>query len=284
MKLCYVIPDDQYSFFRELVEPLRAAGIDVRVNELYPDTDLILAAILPITHEWADRITESRKPFVLWHWDLYTFTDYREPRWRTFLAMLHVADDVWSCTYETARELRQIVGLHSYVVPAWVRDVYDPAARAKDFAFYAASSGGFGKRVDWARRACELMNVPLKLTTNQRESRRQYEKDLNGCKFYLMTAFEESNGTIPAMEAAVCAKPVVAADLPATREVFNDTVTYFPPNDFGALLSAIGAAMKQKQNYDARERMLNQYRLQEVAARVAGRLRDVHAGVQGRLG
>jgi hypothetical protein len=270
MRLAYLIPDGSYEFFRELVPPLRAAGIDVAVNAIPPDTDLILAGILPITHPWIGPLKASGKPFVLWHWDLYPFTDYRQPHWGAFLALLPQAADVWSCGYETARQLKEKFAIDSHIVPPWVNSANLARAAVEDCVFYASSGGGVGKRVEWAERACQLLGLPLRLSRNQQLSRREYLHAVGSCRAYLSAASHVSSGTIPAMEAAACGRPVVLADLPASREVFGDDAHYYPAWDFGAMLDRLREAWDGGR--DASARVLAGYDLPAVAAKVVKRL------------
>jgi glycosyltransferase involved in cell wall biosynthesis len=284
MNLAYLIPEGQYTFFRELVAPLEAAGIRVDVNRIADDADVILAGILPITHEWLAQLERTDKPFVLWHWDLYSFTDYSEPRWERFLDLLPRAAQIWSCTYEVARQLKERERLDSLVVPAWVREpemVPCQPGEVGDYVFYAASGCGFGKRTDWAERACKIADLPLRLLTGQKLPRGEYLDLLRRCRVYLMPAFEESNGTIPALEAMACGRPVVCSDLPASREVFGNCARYFPPNDFWALVGELEDAWHHSelaQLKGPREQTLADYGLASVVKAIGRNLRWCHAG------
>jgi glycosyltransferase involved in cell wall biosynthesis len=279
MKIAYLIPENQYAFFRGIIRPLEFAGIDVAVNTIPADADLVLAGILPATSEWGPAIASRGKPFVLWHWDLYSFVDVTEPRWAQFLGLLPKAADVWSCTYETARQLKELREVDSYVMPAWVGRL--EGLPAKDYVFYAASSAAFGKRVQWAEHACKMAGYPLSLSKGQSLPRERYLHVLAECRVYLMTAFEESNATIPAMEAAACGRAVVLADLPASREVFGDTAYYFPAWDFRALLAQLKAAWEYGAKPGCRERIVRNYGVDVVAKRIIDRLRCINATANG---
>jgi glycosyltransferase involved in cell wall biosynthesis len=280
MKLSYLIPEGQYEFFGDMVAPLRQLGIEVYVNDVYNNQDLILAAILPVAHEWIPTLKETKKPFILWHWDLYSFVDYREPRWKEFLELLPEATDIWSCTYEVARQLKELKGLDSYMMPAWVENLpYNPKI-GEPYVFYAASSGAFGKRMDWAERACRLLGYKFVCTTGQCRSREEYHRLLSNCRVYLMPAFEESNATIPAQEAAVMGRPVVLADIPGSREVFGSRAYYFQPNDFRDLLRQLENAWAGIPKLGARDRILDNYGDTVVIKRIVRRLKQIHAEQQ----
>lgn len=280
MLISYLIPTHQYGFFDELVDPLLDHGFDVIVNSIPDSTDLILAGILPVTHQWIEPIVNSGKPYILWHWDLFSFVDYREPRWESFLRMLHSAADIWSCSYETARQLKEKLDLDSAMVPAWTNLTPD-STTINDFVFYASSSGAFGKRLDWAQRACALLGLPLDLTTGQNLPRPEYLYRLRSCRVYLMTAFEESNGTIPAMEAVAVGRPIVCADIPSNREVFGEDAYYFHNYDFADLLRAIGEAwFDGPKSNGSRVRKL--FGLSNVACIAARQLRSTYAEQQTR--
>lgn len=288
MKIAYLIPEGSYEFFYELRDALEDYGHQVFINTLDYNPDIILGAILPLTPKWGPQLAETKVPFILWHWDFYSFVDYEDPRWKNFIALLPRAVDIWSCGYETARQLKEIMGLESYMVPAWVdsRNFYAPpeGVLMENYVLYASSSAAFGKRVDWAEKACALLKLPLKLTKQQKLPRAQYFELLAPARVYLMTAFEESNGTIPAMEAVANGVPIVLADLPSSREVFGTTcegVHYFKPWDFGDLLVTLGRAYQAAPNEtggSAKDRILKLFSLGTVAARINTRLKEVYHG------
>jgi hypothetical protein len=278
--ISYICPDNSYLFFREVIPLLEREGIRVHLNQILPDTELILPAILPCTPNWVSHVLEARRPYVLWHWDLYSFVDFSQPRWSHFLEMLEGALDIWSCTYETARQLKEVLGRDSYVMPAWVNgeELNKINVVTGDYAMYAASSGALGKRTDWAEAACRLLKVPLLLTTGQNLSRSDYLRKLGLCRFYLMTAFEESNASIPALEAAYLGKHVVLADLPASREIFGPTATYFSNWDFQSLKDAItkvNVSISRGEESAARVRVRRGYNLPHLAGRMAERLYQI---------
>jgi glycosyltransferase involved in cell wall biosynthesis len=281
MRLAYLVPEGSYTFFRTFVPALERHGIRVDVNAMNRP-DLVLAGILPADHCWIDPIRASGIPYILWHWDYYSFTNYNEPRWRLFLEMLPRAEEIWSCSYEVARELKEHLTLDSYVIPAWVDESEMCVSTPRDYALYAASGMGFGKRPEWAARACDLLGLPFHMLKNQSLPRAEYLCQLSQCRVYLMTAFEESNGTIPAMEAMACGRPVVCADLPASREVFGSCAYYFQNWDFRSLLTTLQQAWELGPHPGGMDRIYNSYGLTRVATRVAERLEQLHARVQAR--
>jgi glycosyltransferase involved in cell wall biosynthesis len=278
-------PARNYYFFRDMVPYLEAAGMVVHVNEIHPDDDLVLACILPCTPEWIGPLKKCGKPVVLWHWDLYSFVDYTAPRWQAFMELLPQAADIWSCTYGVAQQLREKEGHDSYVVPAWVnhREELPTAGLARQvrepYALYAASSASLGKRIDWAHRACELLRVKLVLLNHQSAARSEYLGLLKYCRLYLMTAFEESNATIPAMEAAALGRPVVLADLPNNKEIFGDTAYYFANWDFDGLLATLSETWTSGEGNSRRQRaqvrINDLYRIDVVARRIIRRLEEL---------
>lgn len=291
LKVAYLVPDGQYSFFRQLVEPLRGYDVYCRVNDGLDDADVVLAGILPTDHRWTTPLAGLLHPslrrgsggpkVVLWHWDFYSFTDYSEDRWDRFLKLLPQADRVWSCTYEVARQLKEIMNLDSAVVPAWVDEsefgAPTPSHRLNDEVLYAVSGGGFGKRPEWAERACRILGLPCRILRGQSLPRDQYLDLVRRCRVYCMTAFEESNATIPAMEAGAAGRPVVLSDLPSSREVFGAHGYYFAPNDFAGLVKAVGAAWRvDGARPEVRERILDGYGLAKVARLAARQLWEVY--------
>lgn len=240
MKIAYIIPEHQYSFFQQVVPRSKH---ELVINSV-KGVDGVLYAILPCTPSWDP--SKVGLPYVLWHWDLYSYTDYTQPRWMRFLGSMGQASRVWSCSYETARELKERIGIDSDMVPAWVDfdelEKYRGAKKQK-YAYFAASGCGFGKRIDWAEEACKLLGVKLIVSRGQSMPREQYLKTLTECQVYIMPAFEESNGSIPAMEAAALGIPLVCADIPTNKEVFGDTAEYFPVMDFRGIQAAILRAM-----------------------------------------
>ena len=295
LHLSYLVPEGQYAFFGSLVQPLRDHGIKVTVNGGLGTADVVLAGLLPTDHRWTphlerilhpDVVDPHRPRVVLWHWDLYSFTDYSEDRWARFLKLLPRADRVWSCTYETARELKAVMNVDSDVVPAWVdpAEFGDPVLGygLNDEVLYAASGCGFGKRIDWMEKACKILRLRATVLRNQTLPRAEYVERIRRCRVYCMTAFEESNATIPAMEAGVCGRPVVLTDLPSSREVFgNNWGLYFQPNDFGDLVVKLGRAYhdNEEASRSARDwivgRLRDGYGIDRVARLAARRLREV---------
>lgn len=280
MKVSYLIPENSYLFFRQIIGPIKDKGIEVYINKIQPDTDLVLVGILPGTPNWHELILDSRLPLVAWHWDLYSFVNLQEKRWEQFLQIMeNQVSDIWSCTYEVARQLKEKRELDSYMMPSWVDvEEIDSISRSKkDFVFYAASSDAFGKRRNWAERACTLENKKLVCSTHQKLIRSRYMKFINSCRVYVMPAFEESNGTIPAQEAAVAGAALVMSDLPATKEIFGNTVYYFQPNDFEGLRRAINKAWEYGPRKGCRERIVSNYGLPKIADRIVERLDYVHS-------
>lgn len=276
MKLAYLIPGNTYHFFQEIVPYLEKLGVEVQVNRI-EGADIILAAILPATPEWADKIAVSGKPYVLWHWDDYSFVDKTVERWSNFFYMMRKASQIWSCGYEVARRLKQDRGYDSVMIPAWVNSTISKVGVTGNYVLYVSSSGAFGKRVEWATRTCEHLKIPLELTQGQYLPRDEYESLIQSCRVYLMPAFEESNGTIPAMEAGACGRPVVCADLPNNLEVFGRLpgVFYFPVNDFGEMLIALRAAWDCGFSKPLMDKMLELFSVERVARMVVQQLRGI---------
>lgn len=284
MKLAYLIPRDSYAFFGDLVPALSEAGIEVSVNRVHASTDLILAAILPITHEWYEPIRRSGKPLILWHWDLYSFTDYQQQHWRRYLEMLPRAAEVWSCSYETARQLKCCLSLDSRVMPAWVdAEQMRPTTDAvKPYVLYAVGGGSLGKRSDWMQRACRLLGFEDVVLEGQEMPRDEYVRLIKECRVYCMTAFEESNGSIPAMEAAAAGRPVVCAGLPSNREVFGDHARYFRTWDFGDCVKTLQATWEHGcPDNRLRNRVVSLFDKRAVFPRIVRRLREVHQHLKG---
>jgi hypothetical protein len=288
LRLVYLIPERGYEFFSQITPYLTAAGVDVNISprgygKRHGDT--LLAAMLPATPQYLDYVedwVDRGLPTVLWHWDLYSFVDLTQPRWSRFLKLLPVVaklphGEVWSCSYETGRQLKEVMGIDSYAVPAWIDGSWFgggmKAGRFRDFVFYASSSASLGKRVDWADRACQLCKYSLVRTEGQAASRQEYLTNLVECRVYLCTAFEESNGTIPAVEAGACGKAVVMADIPANREVFGNTAHYFRNDNFGHLVEVLRAAWEKGPLPGVRQRMLEGYDLPMVAEKLIRRLK-----------
>lgn len=290
MRLNYLIPETQYGFFRQVIPVLQSEGITVEVNSPISDShDVTLGAILPITHELIDSFgslcaspRKSRGATVAWHWDDYSFVDSTESRWmRFYLDVLTNVDSIWSCTHETARKLWIRKGFRSDVVPAWVdlaelnRTLIPQNLPVR--ACYAIGGGSLGKRRDWAERACHLEEVPLTMIEGQSLSRDRYLEALATCSVYLMTAFEESNATIPALEAMALGKPVVAADLPETREVLGDWPDYFPVCDFLALRIALFRAARSVRSRELGAAKAGDYDVKVIGKLMARRLRETVA-------
>lgn len=275
--ISYLIPETSYQFFQEIIPQLTKSGISVQVNQITEDTDLILAAIAPATPNWHKPIDASNLPLVLWHWDHYSFVDLSAPRWKWFLDRLPNCLEIWSGSYETARQLKELYELNSSVIPAWV-NTSDFAGKypVRDYVLYASHSASLGKRIDWAETACELLDYPLTLTKGCQLTREEYLRTIRRCRVYVSTAFEESNATIPAMEAAAAGRPVVLADIPSNREVFGSTGIYFNNWDFESLKRALKTAWElEGRQPAARQRIVKNYSLDLVSLQIASRLRSL---------
>lgn len=282
MHLAYLVPNHQYLFFRELIPHLEAAGIRVSVNSRIESADLVLAAMLPQTPEWIEPLRRLQPRTILWHWDQFSFVDYRHhPGWRGLFALMAepFVLDRWCASYEVCRQLRASHGYESWMVGSWVNpaDFGEPAFPRGDYVLYATTPAAFHKRHDWARLACERLGIPFRSTYQRDRSRAEYCRLMAGCRVYVMAGFEESNATIPVLEAAICGKPVVATDLPAVREELGDTATYFRVWDFGDLLEKLrGAWQDSDAMRDARrERVLRMFSVHIVAQRIIERLRQL---------
>lgn len=276
MKASLLTVDNSYHFFLQLVPALKERGIEVEVNSISPDTDVLIGAILPITPHWTDKISTSKKPAVAWHWDYFSFVDHRQPRYRKALELLPHLRQIWSCSHETARQLKEHFGLDSEMVPAWIDPDELLPGQSRPYVMFAASSAGFGKRVDWAVMACEHLGLELHLHTHQELSRKEYLKELRNCRVYVMPAFEESNGTIPAMEAMCCGKPVVVADIPSNREVFGRFAHYFNVWDLRHFKEVLRDAWETAPIHNPdlpMIRMINCFSIKTVADRIARLLR-----------
>lgn len=284
MHLAYLIPTHQYLFFRELVPQLEAVGIRVSVNTRIDSADLVLAAMLPQTPEWVEPLRRRRRPTILWHWDQFSFVDYRHhPGWRGLFDLMTEPFVVerWCASYEVCRQLRASHGFESWMVGSWVSpaDFGEPPFPRGDYVLYATTPAAFHKRHNWARLACERLGIPFRSTYQRDRSRADYCRLMAGCRVYVMAGFEASNATIPALEAAVCGKPVVASDLPAVREELGDTATYFDVCDFGDLLAKLSAAWQGPDPMceARRERVLRLFSVEVVAEKIVRRLRALVA-------
>jgi len=262
-------------FFHEIIEPLRQAKISLEVNQISFSTNLILMSILPCHPQWISHIERSRKPFIAWHWDWYSFVDTSQDRWKWFLRCLPRAVDVWSCTYEVARQLKERTGIDSYVMPSWVVPENFSKRETEDYVYFAEGSGSLGKRFDWAERACQLLGYELRHAPDQSLPIEEYRALIEQCRVYLMPAFEESNATIPAQEAGACDKAVVLADIPSNREVFGKYAYYFDTWNFGDLLRALKLAWMTGPVPGVKNRIVSNYSLSVVFPRLLDRLQYV---------
>ena len=283
MRIAYVIPKSSYAFFREVIPHLEDYGHRLIVNPSNLNGfDIAWAAMLPQTKEWSDTLQASGIPTVLWHWDQFSFVNYADLGWRTLYDMMPNALEIWSASYETARLLKTSHGYESWVVGSWVNPSdFEPPYYQGDFVFYAAPYSAFHKRVAWVELACNRLGIPFRQTYqgSQGLSRHQYCELMRCCRCYVMAAFEESNGTIPTLEAALCNKPVLLSDLPACHEEFGRHATYFKTWDFGDFMERLNDVYHGKHPSvdEARERIVKLFAVENVARRIAGRLKELEA-------
>lgn len=284
MRIAYIVPERIYQHFAEIIPHIEQQGHELVVNpHSFRGFDLIWCAMLPQTPEWRERLYEAPLPMVIQHWDQFSFVDYEHSNgWRLLFDLLPSALDIWSASYDTAGLLKASHELESWVMGSWVNpeDFQPPFARG-DYVLYAAPSTAFHKRLDWAELACNRLGVPFRSTYQGRHglTRANYCELMKNCRCYVMCGFEESNATIPALEAALSCKPVILSDLPACREEFGDTATYFKPWDFGDLKAKLAdvCAGKHPPVELARQRVLRLFDVVNVAKRIAGRLKELES-------
>ena len=66
---------------------------------------------------------------------------------------------------------------------------------------------------------------------------------------FIYPALYEGFG-IPLVEAMACGCPIVASDIPSSREVAGDVALYFPPREVGALGNALATALAERRPSD----------------------------------
>jgi glycosyltransferase involved in cell wall biosynthesis len=170
-------------------------------------------------------------------------------------------------------------GHDSFVVGSWANAAdFRPPCERGDYVLYAAPKSAFHKRVDWVELACRRLSLPLVTTYQNDRSRQEYCEIVKGCRCYVMAAFEESNATIPALEAALCGKPVLASRLPACVEELGDAAQYFDPWDFGDLLRRLSDVYRLPHPASPiRERVVRLFSLEAVAGRIVRRLKELES-------
>lgn len=281
MRIAYLIPEHCYAFFREIIPHLAEYGHELVVNPTnLASCDVAWAAMLPQTNEWARNLASAKIPTIIWNWDLFSFVDYESLGWRALFDLMPNALDIWSASYDTAGILKAKYGYESWIVGSWVNpNDFQPPFSNGGFAFFAAPPEAFHKRLKWAELACNRLGIPFRHTYQGRSglSRASYCELMKACRCYVMAGFEESNATLPALEAAIACKPVILSDLPACREEFGDTATYFKPWDFADLKAKLADVCcgKHPSVQLARERVLRLFDVMNVAKRIAGRLKEL---------
>jgi hypothetical protein len=283
-KISYILPGRAYHAFQEIIEPLKAEGYPVEVNQISDDTDIILPAMLLHSPRFILPIRESMakgKKLILWWWDDYSFTDRQRFPCDALDKIVHEAHEVWCPSYETSRELKQNHDADSYYMPCWL-DLGNlkPKRVARDFVFFAAAGCALGKRLPWAERACQLLNLPLEVSRNQLLPRGEYFQQICECKVYLSPGFEESHGAWPAKEAAAADKPLVVADIATCREAFGncEKAFYFRNESFLDLKRALMAAWNYTgQDTALAERMARGFGMEAVIRRMVSRLAELES-------
>ena len=275
MKISYLLPDQHYEFFKEIIPWLEKCGITVEVNVISNDSDVVVAGIFPCSPQYYLAIKQSLKPYILWEWDHYTFVNYVAEKWRLYHSLLPGATEIWSCSYDAARRLKELFGYDSQVIPAWISPANFVVNSQEDFAFFAETSCAMHKRADWAIRVCDLLDIKLVVSRHQELTRQKYFETLSKCRVYIMPAFEESNASIPAVEAGAMNKAVVTSDLPASREVFGNTAYYFPVWDFVGFKDKVQDAWLSGVKPGCSDRILKNYSIEVVVKKIVDRLKLV---------
>jgi glycosyltransferase involved in cell wall biosynthesis len=108
-----------------------------------------------------------------------------------------------------------------------------------------AGPPGWGEALDLAGLPADAVRTPGYLATDD------LARLVAGAAVLAFPSWYEGFG-LPALEALACGTPVVAADLPALREVLGDQAELVPPADAGALADALARVLEDPGGEPAR--------------------------------
>lgn len=174
------------------------------------------------------RLTSTRN-LIVYNWDMYSWQDYSSGAWKEFGYLCREAVDIWypsQCTKEMTKKIYGVdkgVVIKMFVPTDWVK-----CGWRGDYVLLPMRHYTKDPCFDWARRACEEMNIPF-FHPNHDLPHEEYRNLLANCNMVVSPYAEASTGGMGMLEAAKCGKPVLANSSPlnGARDYMGDYATYF---------------------------------------------------------
>lgn len=223
MKISLIIPTN--NFLERLVPELEKLGAEVEVNTVSPDSDVMIG----MSQSQNGNIGKWHKkcphvPLITYNWDWYDHIDKESrPDWQEFIGYMRDSLEVWSASEDTAIKCERDTGiksplwLYAYILPEEWRKL---ECRDEGYAIQASRQDAY-KRFDWFQEQTKELNIPSKSFHPATNPRPEYIDAIRNCSFLVVSSIEESLGTLSAMEAGFCYKPILIADFPGAKEVWG---------------------------------------------------------------
>lgn len=166
---------------------------------------------------------------IVYHWDMYSWQDYSAGEWAEFGKLCQAAVDIWYPSIGTKEMTKKIYGVDKGVViktfapTSWVR-----CGQRGDYVLLPMRYYVHDRCFDWAKRACEELNLPF-VHPNHDRKLGDYISLLANCNMIISPYAEASTGGLGMIEASKCGKPVLAnaSPLNGAREYMGDYAEYF---------------------------------------------------------
>lgn len=283
MKISLLIPRNN---FLELLKPeLEKLGHTVLVNNATPDCDVIIGmSISQIGNIANAKAMFPKVPLVLYNWDWYDHLDKTVGDWKDFTDLMRDCKEVWSASEITSIKCERDTGIKSpawfyvYILPdEWVKGEY----RDKGYILQASRQDSY-KRFDWFERAATELGIPFKSYHPGVNSRPDYIEAVKNCSFLVVSSREESLGTLSALEAGYCFKPVLIADFEGAKEVWKNKAHYFPKDDYETYKAKMKWLWENRtsqavklQSFQARQMIHENFLPSVFAKRISDRLTQI---------
>lgn len=256
MKISLLIPTN--NFLEALVPELEKLEHKVLVNNCDKDCDVIigmsdsqLANIIRFHSVYLDI------PLITYNWDWYDHKTY-SPVW---IQMMKESKDVWSASKITSEKCEKDTGIKSevwmyaYILP----DEWKGKKKDDNYIIQASRNDDY-KRFDWFERATRELGLPYKSYHPGVNPRPDYIQAIKNCSILCVCSREESLGTLSAMEASYCGKPVLISDFEGAKEVWQDDVTYFEKDSFEDFKKKLKELWQTRNGEDIKKKVERAYR------------------------
>lgn len=240
-----------------------------------PDMDVIIGmSISMIKKITSAHMAYPDVPLILYNWDMHPLLQPEVGKWDEigWDVLLKEARDVWTQTQYHADLAEELSGVRHFVMPMGAVDEEMEGIVPKDDGYMLMASRRVPyKGFELFEQACKEMNVPFVSRHPDYDNRDEYLDVLSQCKAVVIASEEEANTPMSGYEGAFLGKPLIVRDIPAFREEWEESATYF--SDLDGLKHAI-THIDPTMGRKAQERA-NRYTLEAFSDRIHNRLCEV---------